>query len=113
MHNKITAPFASVSGGFLNTASSEAASVSGGKDNFASGDFASVSGGNDNTAGGRWPRSAAAKPTVSARRAAPGSAAGSKTKSSNREGKKVSTQPSSEAKKTKPRKTTTLFRKRR
>jgi len=43
--NKITAPFATITGGFNNTASGSYSSVGGGQLNTASGDFATVSGG--------------------------------------------------------------------
>ena len=52
IHNDISGPYASVSGGTNNTASGIAASVSGGRDNTASGIAASVSGGASNTASG-------------------------------------------------------------
>jgi trimeric autotransporter adhesin len=48
--NKITARYATVTGGSRNTASAQYSSVSGGIRNTASGDFSSVSGGSQNTA---------------------------------------------------------------
>jgi hypothetical protein len=52
--NKITAPYATVTGGLLNTASNFNSSVSGGGNNTASNSFSSVSGGFDNTASGGY-----------------------------------------------------------
>jgi hypothetical protein len=52
LHNAIGADYASVSGGFQNTASNFASSVSGGTTNTASGPSSSVSGGALNIAGG-------------------------------------------------------------
>jgi hypothetical protein len=52
--NIVIGPYASVSGGELNTASALFASVSGGNLNTASGQYASVSGGYQNTASGDW-----------------------------------------------------------
>jgi hypothetical protein len=50
--SEISGQFASVSGGFNNTASGGSSSVSGGNDNTASGPSSSVSGGRNNTANG-------------------------------------------------------------
>jgi hypothetical protein len=50
--SSVTGAFASVTGGFHNTASNLWSSVSGGAGNTASGRFASVSGGSENTASG-------------------------------------------------------------
>jgi hypothetical protein len=47
--NTISAPFASVSGGWVNNASGERASVTGGYRNTASAPYASVTGGSENT----------------------------------------------------------------
>jgi len=52
--NAITGPYASVSGGFQNTASGVCASASAGQFNIASADYSSVSGGQGNTASGNW-----------------------------------------------------------
>jgi hypothetical protein len=52
--DKISAPFASVLGGFGNFAGGAYASVSGGQGNLATGEYASVSGGEGNTASGKW-----------------------------------------------------------
>jgi hypothetical protein len=50
--NTLSAPYASVSGGYKSTASGFCSSVSGGAANTASNTYASVSGGNSNTASG-------------------------------------------------------------
>jgi len=50
--NKITARFATITGGFKNTASGAYANVSGGSNNVASGSFSSVRAGTNNTASG-------------------------------------------------------------
>lgn len=50
--NKITAPFATITGGFNNSASGSYSSVSGGQLNTASGDYSTVSGGLTRKAGG-------------------------------------------------------------
>jgi len=53
--NKITARYATVTGGLRNTASGAYSSVNGGRENTASGDFSSVTAGHQNTASGPNP----------------------------------------------------------